>query len=98
MSNRPLHVALLGSRGVPNRYGGYETLMEELATRLVRAGLRVTVYCRRHLTPEGLDEYNGARLAVLPNQVADRQPNQGAETKPWMKFAGLGMELAGSHL
>jgi len=56
----------MGSRGVPNRYGGYETLMEELATRLVRDGLRVTVYCRRHLTPEGLTEFNGARLAVLP--------------------------------
>ena len=48
---------------MPNRYGGYETLMEELATRLVRAGLRVTVYCRRHLTPDGLEEYNGARLS-----------------------------------
>lgn len=51
---------------MPNRYGGYETLMEELATRLVEAGLRVTVYCRRHLTPDGLTEFNGARLAVLP--------------------------------
>lgn len=51
---------------MPNRYGGYETLMEELATRLVEAGMRVTVYCRRHLTPEGLTEFNGARLAVLP--------------------------------
>ena len=66
MSRRPLHIALIGSRGVPNSYGGYETLMEELATRLVRTGMRVTVYCRRHLTPKGLTEFNGARLAVLP--------------------------------
>lgn len=66
MPDRPLHVALIGSRGVPNRYGGYETLMEELASRLVSAGMRVTVYCRRHCTPEGLTEFAGAQLAVLP--------------------------------
>ncbi|MEM8961813.1 MAG: glycosyltransferase [Acidobacteriota bacterium] len=32
--SRPLRVALLGSRGIPANYGGYETLMEEVATRL----------------------------------------------------------------
>ena len=66
MSIRPLHVALLGSRGIPNRYGGYETLLEELATRLVTDGLEVTVYCRKHVTPAGLEEFGGARLVVLP--------------------------------
>ena len=66
MSARPLRVALIGSRGIPNRYGGYETLMEELARRLVAAGVEVTVYCRRHVTPPGLTEHAGARLVVLP--------------------------------
>jgi glycosyltransferase involved in cell wall biosynthesis len=61
-----LHVALLGSRGIPGRYGGYETLMEELATRLVARGFRVTVYCRSHVTPRGLASYRGADLVVLP--------------------------------
>ena len=65
-ARRPLHVALLGSRGIPNRYGGYETLIEELAGRLVERGWRVTVYCRAHATPRGLREYRGARLVVLP--------------------------------
>ncbi len=63
---RPLHVALVGSRGIPNRYGGYETLMEELAARLVDRGWRVTVYCRAHATPRRLREHRGARLVVLP--------------------------------
>jgi len=63
---RPPHVALIGSRGIPNRYGGYETLMEELAGRLVERGWRVTVYRRSHVTPPGLTEYRGARLVVLP--------------------------------
>ncbi len=62
----PLHFALLGSRGIPNRYGGYETLMEELSTRLVGRGYQVTVYCRSHVTPPELREFKGVRLVVLP--------------------------------
>jgi glycosyltransferase involved in cell wall biosynthesis len=61
-----LRVALIGSRGIPNRYGGYETLMEELAVRLAARGFRVTVYCRSHSTPPALRSYRGAELVVLP--------------------------------
>lgn len=63
---RRLRVALLGSRGIPARYGGYETLMEELATRLVARGFEVTVYCRSHSTPPGMTSYRGVDLVVLP--------------------------------
>jgi len=63
---RPLSVALVGSRGIPGRYGGYETLYEELAVRLVEAGLRVTVYCRSHSTPSTLRRFKGVDLVVLP--------------------------------
>ncbi|HEV8582285.1 MAG TPA: DUF1972 domain-containing protein [Thermoanaerobaculia bacterium] len=63
---RPLSVALIGSRGIPGRYGGYETLMEELAVRLVARGFRVTVYCRSHSTPRDLRSWRGADLVVLP--------------------------------
>lgn len=63
---RPLHVAFLGSRGIPARYGGYETLLDELAPRLVVLGYRVTIYCRSHFTPPTLVEHGGARLVVLP--------------------------------
>jgi glycosyltransferase involved in cell wall biosynthesis len=61
-----MKVALIGSRGIPANYGGYETLMEELAARLTARGFAVTVYCRSHSTPRGLQEYRGARLVVLP--------------------------------
>jgi glycosyltransferase involved in cell wall biosynthesis len=64
--SRPLSVALIGSRGIPNRYGGYETLMEELAVRLVTRGFRVTVYCRSHSTPRTLRSWQGVELVVLP--------------------------------
>ena len=61
-----LRIALIGSRGIPANYGGYETLMEELATRLVAAGHRVTVYCRSRYTDRKRREYRGVDLVVLP--------------------------------
>ncbi len=62
----PLRIALLGSRGIPASYGGYETLMEEVSTRLAQLGHEVTVYCRSHYTPRRLREHRGVRLVVLP--------------------------------
>lgn len=43
-SGRGLQVAILGCRGIPASYGGFETFAEEIATRLVKLGFRVTVY------------------------------------------------------
>lgn len=42
-----MKLAILGSRGFPSTYGGYETLVRELAPHLVRGGHEVTVYCRK---------------------------------------------------
>jgi hypothetical protein len=39
--------ATLGTRGIPDRYGGFETFAEELSTRLAARGRQVTVYCRQ---------------------------------------------------
>ncbi len=41
-----MRLAILGSRGFPSTYGGYETLVRYLAPHLVEAGHEVTVYCR----------------------------------------------------
>jgi len=55
--------AILGTRGIPARYGGFETFAEELSTRLAKRGHQVTVYCReRHSEPA----YRGVRLQYLP--------------------------------
>ena len=43
---KPLRIALLGTRGIPARYGGFETFAEQLSTRLVASGHQVTVYGR----------------------------------------------------
>ncbi|MGY1751797.1 DUF1972 domain-containing protein [Blastococcus sp. SYSU D01042] len=41
-----MHIAMLGTRGVPARYGGFETAVEEVGRRLADRGHRVVVYCR----------------------------------------------------
>lgn len=39
-----LTLAILGTRGIPAKYGGFETFAEQLAIRLVKRGFHVTVY------------------------------------------------------
>lgn len=58
-----MNVALLGIRGVPARYSGFETAAEEVGRRLVDRGHSVTVYCRGQGT---VTEYLGMRLVHLP--------------------------------
>src|SRR5204863_9684448 len=41
-----LKIAILGTRGVPPAYGGFETFAGELSTRLAHRGHDVYVYCR----------------------------------------------------
>ena len=41
-----MRIAILGSRGFPSTYGGYETLVRHLARRWVADGHDITVYCR----------------------------------------------------
>jgi glycosyltransferase involved in cell wall biosynthesis len=61
-----VRIAILGTRGVPAAYGGFETFAEELGARLVERGHAVTVYGRRHVIPAGLREHRGMFLRVLP--------------------------------
>lgn len=61
-----MRIALLGTRGIPGRYGGFETFAEELSARLVGRGHQVTVYCRSHYAAPGLRSCRGAGLVVLP--------------------------------
>ncbi len=61
-----MRIAILGTRGVPASYGGFETFAEQLSTRLVARGHDVTVYCRAHYVSPRQLEYRGVRLKVLP--------------------------------
>ena len=48
-----LKLAILGTRGVPPNYGGFETFAAELGTRLIRRGHEVSVYCRENQSAVG---------------------------------------------
>lgn len=61
-----LRIALLGTRGIPANYGGFETCAEELATRLATRGHQVTVYCRTPQIDYPGSHYRGVRLIKLP--------------------------------
>jgi glycosyltransferase involved in cell wall biosynthesis len=58
-----VNFAIVGTRGIPARYGGFETFAEELSTRLVARGHGVTVYCRERFTEP---VYRGVHLKYLP--------------------------------
>jgi glycosyltransferase involved in cell wall biosynthesis len=55
--------AIVGTRGIPARYGGFETFAEELSTRLVERGHQVTVYGRER---QAGPIYRGVHLQYLP--------------------------------
>jgi glycosyltransferase involved in cell wall biosynthesis len=78
---RPLRIAMIGQKGIPARYGGVETHVENVAVRLARRGHDVWVFCRSRFrpgrngagAPEGYrsmrtgDEYHGVRLVYRPS-------------------------------
>lgn len=60
-----LHV--LGTRGIPNRYGGFEAFAERLAPWLAMRGWDVTVYCQDESGGRWRDErWRGVRLVHVP--------------------------------
>lgn len=61
-----MKIALLGTRGVPANYSGFETCVEQLGQRLVERGHEVTVYCRSHHIEYEGETYRGMRLVKLP--------------------------------
>ncbi len=61
-----MKLAIMGIRGIPANYGGFETFAEELAPRLVERGHEVTVYGRSNNIKHSDKFYKGVRLVVLP--------------------------------
>lgn len=61
-----MKIAIMGIRGIPANYGGFETFAEEMAPRLVVRGHDVTVYCRSNNVKYDGMYYKGVRLRILP--------------------------------
>ena len=70
-----MNIAIIGSRGYPYVYGGFETFVKELSERLVNKDIEVTVYCQRHLFASHPPFVNGVRLVYIPT-VKSKSLNQ----------------------
>lgn len=60
-----MKLAIVGIRGLPNNYGGFETLAEYLVEYLA-GDLDITVYCSSKDMPGKQHEYKGAKLQYIP--------------------------------
>jgi glycosyltransferase involved in cell wall biosynthesis len=61
-----MRIAYLGTMGVPAHYGGFETCVEEVATRLAGKGHEVIVYCGYRGSKPQIKSYKGIRLVFVP--------------------------------
>ena len=61
-----MKIAIIGSRGYPYVYSGYETFVKELAERLVERGVEVHVYCHKNLFTSFPKEVKGIQLHYIP--------------------------------
>ena len=47
--NKKINISIIGTRGYPYVYSGYETFVKELSERLVLKDCNVTIYCHKGL-------------------------------------------------
>ncbi|PZR25747.1 MAG: glycosyl transferase [Citrobacter freundii] len=62
-----MRIAIIGSRGFPYVYSGYETFVAEVAPRLLKENVEVHVYCHRHLFKQRPKEVRGIKLHYIPS-------------------------------
>jgi glycosyltransferase involved in cell wall biosynthesis len=61
-----MRIAIIGTRGYPYVYSGYETFVTELCQRLVKKDIQVTVYCHKNLFTDRPKQVNGIDLVYMP--------------------------------
>ena len=62
-----MKIAIVGTRGIPNRYGGFERFAEEISSRFAGHGHDVTVYCRRAFTSPDDEFDHRVRRVIVPS-------------------------------
>ena len=60
-----MKIAIIGSRGYPYVYSGYETFVKELSERLVQKNISVTVYCHSSLFKQKPKAVNNVKLKYI---------------------------------
>src|SRR4030043_489998 len=61
-----MRIAYLGTMGIPAHYGGFETCVEEVATRLAKKGHEIIVYCGYRGPKPQTKLYKGVQLIFVP--------------------------------
>ncbi len=62
-----MKIAMIGQKGIPSQFGGVETHVAELSTRLARAGHYVLAYGRAWYCDRRTDRFNGVQVKILPS-------------------------------
>ena len=65
-------IAFAGTRGLPASYGGFETAVDEITRRFVKAGYDCDVFCRRSHSRRMPAEDNGRRLIYVRGATSPR--------------------------
>lgn len=65
-----MKIAILGTRGIPANYGGFETFTENLSIRLAERGHKVTVYGRSGYIKTNEKYFKGVRLRLFPTIIS----------------------------
>ena len=80
-------IAILGSRGIPAQFGGFETFAEELSTRLVESGFDITIFCHgSQAYKEPL--YKGVKLVHLDTPAIKGMRSVWFDTKSLLRALG----------
>ena len=73
MNNKQLNIAMFGHKRIPSREGGVEVVVEEICTRMVKRGNKVTCYNRKGHHVSGIEydidpveNYEGIKLKTVP--------------------------------
>ena len=64
--NKKINISIIGTRGYPYVYSGYETFVKQLSERLVFKDCNVTVYCHKGLFDIRPKEIKGIKLVYIP--------------------------------
>jgi glycosyltransferase involved in cell wall biosynthesis len=61
-----MKIAYVGTMGIPAKYGGFETCVEEISTRLAKRGHKIVVYCGYRGSKPQMKSYEGVQLVYVP--------------------------------
>ncbi len=63
---KKINISIIGTRGYPYVYSGYETFVKQLSERLVLKSYNVTIYCHKGLFKIRPKEIKGIKLVYIP--------------------------------